>query len=290
MQRALGQAPDGITSLVTRQMTSPRVCRRPRRILLAEDHPVNQRLAVRLLETWGHSVHLVSNGRKAVEANREQDFDLIFLDVQMPEMSGLDAAAIIRSEEKTSGKHTPIVAVTAHAMKGDRERCLKAGMDYYLTKPLNSHALFELIEQFQPKTTFGPAPSAPATQTPEAVSKSAPATSAFDMDKALTRMDGDLPLLQELAQMFLEDFPQQTAKIQTCIQEQDAHGLEHAAHALKGAVGNFGAYAAQEAARRLENMGRAGQMDEAGRAFHKLQQELARLAPALDELVKQKAA
>jgi two-component system sensor histidine kinase/response regulator len=277
--RALGGSVDRSTTITLRKPGTQLQSQCPRRILLAEDHPVNQRLAIRLLERWGHSVHLVSNGLKALEACRSQEFDLIFLDVQMPEMSGLEAATAIRKEEK-HGKHTPIIAMTAHAMKGDRERCLQAGMDFYIAKPLNTQALFELIEQIQPGQTSPPKPDTSTIQ----------ASTDFDLNKALTRLDGDLPLLQELAQMFLQDSPALLRKIETCLEQQDSKGLERAAHALRGAVGNFGAYQAQEAARRLENMGRASQLDEARKALAQLQQEFARLTPSLNELVRGEAA
>jgi two-component system sensor histidine kinase/response regulator len=117
------------------------------RVLLAEDNPVNQRLAVRLLEKRGHSVVVAGNGREALEALEKQSFDLVFMDVQMPEMDGLEATAAIREKEKGSGVHRPIIALTAHAMKGDRERCLASGMDGYLTKPIRPQELDEILEQ-----------------------------------------------------------------------------------------------------------------------------------------------
>jgi two-component system, sensor histidine kinase and response regulator len=116
-------------------------------VLLAEDNPVNQRLAVRLLEKRGHSVVVAGNGREALEALEKQSFDLVFMDVQMPEMDGLEATAAIREKEKGSGVHRPIIALTAHAMKGDRERCLASGMDGYLTKPIRPQELDEILEQ-----------------------------------------------------------------------------------------------------------------------------------------------
>ena len=115
-------------------------------ILLAEDNRVNQVLAVRLLQKRGHTVVLVETGKAVLEASRDGSFDLILMDVQMPEMDGLEATARIRESEKATGKHTPIVAMTAHAMVGDRERCLAAGMDGYISKPLSVKELFETIE------------------------------------------------------------------------------------------------------------------------------------------------
>ena len=120
------------------------------RVLLAEDSLVNQRLAVALLEGRGHTVTVVNNGREAVEKSHAERFDLILMDVQMPEMDGLTATASIRAREKATGLHVPIIAMTAHALKGDREKCLAAGMDDYITKPIHSAELFETIDRFFP--------------------------------------------------------------------------------------------------------------------------------------------
>jgi two-component system sensor histidine kinase/response regulator len=121
------------------------------RILLAEDNPVNQRLATRLLEKRGHSVVVAANGRQALTAFEKERFDLVFMDVQMPVMDGLEATVAIRVKERTSGSRTPIVALTAHAMKGDREKCLEAGMDGYLTKPIRPQELDELLQSYLPR-------------------------------------------------------------------------------------------------------------------------------------------
>ena len=129
--------------LVTRH--SLREAQRGLRVLLAEDNAVNQLLASRLLEKHGHSVVVASNGRKALEALEKQKFDLVVMDVSMPEMDGIEAAAAIRAREGGTGSHIPIIAMTAHAMKGDRERCLAAGMDAYVSKPLRASELFDAI-------------------------------------------------------------------------------------------------------------------------------------------------
>ncbi len=125
--------------------------RRTLRFLLAEDNAVNQRLAVSLLEKRGHQVVVVSNGRDAVAALDEGRFDAVLMDVQMPEMDGFEAAAVIRARDAERGGHTPIVAMTAHALLGDRERCLAAGLDAYVAKPLRPHELFEVLEGLVPR-------------------------------------------------------------------------------------------------------------------------------------------
>jgi len=120
------------------------------RILLAEDNAVNQRLAIRLLEKQGHTVVVANNGREAVSAFERERFNLILMDVQMPEMSGFEATAAIREREQATGAHLPIIAMTAHAMTGDRERCLEAGMDSYISKPIQANELFKLIAELAP--------------------------------------------------------------------------------------------------------------------------------------------
>jgi two-component system sensor histidine kinase/response regulator len=118
------------------------------RVLLAEDNAVNQRLAVRLLEKRGHHVAVAGNGREALDALEKENFDLVFMDVQMPEMDGLEATTIVREKEKNSGLHQAIIALTAHAMKGDREKCLAAGMDGYLTKPIRPQELEVILDEY----------------------------------------------------------------------------------------------------------------------------------------------
>jgi two-component system sensor histidine kinase/response regulator len=116
------------------------------RVLLAEDNTVNQTLAVRLLEKRGYSVIVASDGRAAVEAFEKDQFDVVLMDIQMPGMDGFEATAAIREKEKLTGGHIPIIAMTAHALKGDQERCLSAGMDSYLSKPIRTSELFSRIE------------------------------------------------------------------------------------------------------------------------------------------------
>jgi CheY-like chemotaxis protein len=152
--RVLGSRPDAAkpVQLVTRH--SLREARMPLRILLAEDNVVNQRLAVRLLEKQGHMVFLASDGVKVLEAMEKDSFDLVFMDVQMPVMDGVEATAAIREKEKATGTHIPIVAMTAHAMAGDRQRFLESGMDGYVSKPVHSQELFDAIETaLSPGTT-----------------------------------------------------------------------------------------------------------------------------------------
>jgi CheY-like chemotaxis protein len=148
--RVLGaHAQNGAIPLVTRySLHDGRDPGASLRLLLAEDNAVNQRLAVRLLEKRGHHVVVAGNGAEALAAMEKHEFDLVFMDVQMPEMDGLEATAVIREKEKTTGKHVRIIALTAHAMKGDREKCITGGMDGYLTKPIRPQELDDVLEDF----------------------------------------------------------------------------------------------------------------------------------------------
>jgi signal transduction histidine kinase/DNA-binding response OmpR family regulator/HPt (histidine-containing phosphotransfer) domain-containing protein len=241
---------------------------RPRpgwRVLLAEDNAVNQKLAVRLLEKQGHAVVVAATGQEVLAQLERQRFDVVLMDVQMPGMDGLEATAAIRARENTSGGHLPVIAMTAHAMKGDRERCLAAGMDDYVSKPVQARELFEVMARVVPA---GPA-----------------AAAALDPDVAWERVGGDRGLLRELAQAFGDDYPRSLERVRVAVAAGDRAGLERAAHELKGAVGVFGAAAAVAAALRLETMGREGNLEGAAEACAALEGELLRVRQALTELL-----
>jgi PAS domain S-box-containing protein len=258
--------------LITRH--SLRESRRRLRILLAEDHPVNQRVAVRMLEKRGHLVVVARSGKEAVAIAREQPLDLVLMDVQMPELDGFEATAAIRDQEKATGKHLPIIAMTAHAMEGDRERCLAAGMDGYVAKPVTARGLFEAIESV-----------APAARGPELASTgTGEAEEVLDRDALLGSVEGDMDLLKEILDQFGEDRSKLLSEIRSAISYGDAEALEHTAHTLKGALGALGAKRAFDAALRLEMMGRRGDLSRAGEASAELQEEIERLQPALAAL------
>jgi two-component system, sensor histidine kinase and response regulator len=222
-------------------------------ILLAEDNLVNQRLAIRLLEKHGHTVTTAGNGREALNAvlnnNGARRFDLVLMDVQMPEMSGLEATLAIRAQEQTTGGHMPIIALTAHAMKGDRERCLESGMDGYVSKPIQAAELHQTIAEVCAR--FAPPAITEAGQTLEL---------PFDPVASMDMVEGDQELLTELIGLFLDESP----TLVTAIQESSANGqsdqLMRAAHSLKGMAGNFGAQKVVTLAYELEMLGRNGQL------------------------------
>ncbi len=264
--------PEEPRPLVTRH--SMREMQRRLRVLLAEDNKINQKVAVRLLEKWGHQATVVNDGVEAVAAYKAHEFDLILMDVQMPNMDGLAATAAIREHEQSTGKHTPILATTAHAMKGDREMCINAGMDGYITKPLDADEFCATVNTWYPATKPGPEP-APAEPDTGLV---------FDADEASRKLGGDRELLQELAGMFIQEYPTRLAAIKDAIAAKDSEQLMREAHALKGEVGNFAAQASWDAAYRLENMGRHNQMDEAEAALEQLERQVAKLIEAFATL------
>ncbi len=268
---ALGQPQDdGPQRLVTRHLL--REARQKLRILLAEDNPVNRELAVRLLEKRGHQVAVAQNGREVMAALETQSFDLVLMDVQMPEMDGFQATAAIREKEKTTGSHLRIIAMTAHAMKGDKERCLAAGMDGYVSKPIATEELFETIED----ATVVPVAANPASE--ESIA------SPVNWEEALARVEGDRQLLADMAKLFLEDGPKLFSEARAAVAQGDSKALERAAHALKGSAGNFSAHATYQAALNLEKIGRGGDLTAAEEACGLLEQELARLWPAIETM------
>jgi CheY-like chemotaxis protein len=246
--------------------------RRRRRILLVEDNPVNQKLAIRMLEKWGHAVTLAADGQQAAaifEASGPDGFDLVLMDVQMPVMNGFEATGALRRIERRTGTRVPIVAMTAHAMKGDDDRCLAAGMDGYLSKPIDAAKLFDIIEGVQPSAA--PPPPAP----PSASSQ------LWDPDAALDRVGGDDGLLREMAGLLAAELPRLLGDVRAAVVKADGDVLERAAHKLKGAVGVVGAPDVIAAARQLEGLGRTRDLAQAGAVMQALDREVDRLMPAL---------
>ncbi len=244
------------------------------RVLLAEDNPVNQKLAVGILAKRGHSVRVAQNGREAVEAVEEQPFDLVLMDVHMPEMGGFEATGLIRQRERANGHRLPIVAVTARAMTGDRERCLEAGMDDYLTKPMKVKDLLDIIDRLVVKSTA--AEAGPADNM---------AGSAFEDRVLRDRFDGDLDLLRLVAGTFLESTPPLLRDLRQGIAAGDAGSVSRIAHRLRGSLANFGADEAVEAAFRLERMGAEGDLGGADAVCETLIEGYENLRVGLDRLL-----
>jgi signal transduction histidine kinase/CheY-like chemotaxis protein len=241
------------------------------RILLAEDNAVNRELTLRILSKRGHSVAVVANGKLAVEELEKQPFDVILMDVQMPEMDGFEATAAIRRSEAVTGTRIPIIAMTAHAMKGDRERCLAAGMDGYISKPVQPEELLKITEALA--ADAGPLDTAEE-----------PAHTVMDRSLALARVDGDEALLADLAKLFCEESPKMMAAVQEAVSARDAERLQRAAHSLKGAVATLAAQRAFDAALRMERLGRAGDLADVDKAYAVLESQIERLRSVLETL------
>jgi signal transduction histidine kinase/DNA-binding response OmpR family regulator len=260
---ALGGAAHTPAALPTVSPLTEPGAHRPLHILLAEDNRVNQRVALHTLEKQGHTVVVVGDGQAALTALAQAPFDLVLMDIQMPVLDGLAATAAIRAQEQTQGTHVPIIAMTAHAMRGDRERCLAAGMDGYVTKPLKATDLAAAIAQLRP------AVSSPETRI---------VTPLVDISAALQGVEGDQDLLVDLFEAFQQDYPTQLAELHEAIGTGDAERMAQVAHSLKGAVGYFGAQTVHTLAHRLETMGHQAELEGASAVLQQLERELERLS------------
>jgi CheY-like chemotaxis protein/HPt (histidine-containing phosphotransfer) domain-containing protein len=276
--RALDAGPAAAPPAPAKRTTAPP---RPLRILLAEDNPMNQKLAVRLLEKQGHRVTVANNGREALArlfgpgpadggSAPAPRFDVVLMDVQMPEMDGLTAAATIRERERGTGRHVPVVAMTAHAMKGDQERCLAAGMDAYVSKPIKPDALFAILAEVTP-----PVP-ADGPREPSAGLKQ-----CVCWADALKHVRGDEGLLREVATIFLAEWPGWLSALRNGLERGDAEQLGRTAHTVKGSLGAFAAAAAHAAAEHLEAAATARRWDDAAAALAGLEHEMQVLLPPL---------
>jgi two-component system, sensor histidine kinase and response regulator len=245
------------------------------RILLAEDNRVNQNLATRLLEKRGHRVVVANNGKEALALLTGDVFDLVFMDVQMPEMDGLQATKAIREQENITGLHQPIIAMTALVMKGDQERCIAAGTDGYLSKPISPQQLDEALNSYVHRRCDDIPLKANTRRSP------VPTVNAAEL---LDRIDGDRALLAELVEILRKEYPGQLRDSQESIARGDAKALERVGHALKGALINLSATSASGFAAELESMGRSGNLELAGPKLMELESEMFHVIEILDQL------
>ncbi len=284
----------GVTSLIeltgngdeneTEQVQLP-----PLNILLAEDSFPNQRLAVGLLSKWGQKVMVANNGVEAIAALKREHFDVILMDVQMPEMDGFQATAVIREQESRTGGHLPIIAMTAHAMKGDREECLAAGMDGYVSKPIRQHELKMTLKcvadgilgddldvpsftsgtrvdsaNEQQKTGSTPSPNDQVNAaTKEPPTESTTSTSGLDWESALAAVGGDRELLGEVVDAMVQECPERLNDIDKAIAQNDAASLRRAAHTIKGVLRMFGDTPAGDLAAKMEAAAKEGDCESA---------------------------
>jgi two-component system sensor histidine kinase/response regulator len=234
-------------------------------VLLAEDTPVNQRLAVAILEDRGHTAYVANDGQEAIDLFSTNRLDLILMDVQMPRMDGFQATAAIRTLEAETGRHIPIIAMTAHAMKGDCERCLAAGMDGYISKPIRVERFLSVVEGWilPPERTLA-----------HGVETERPTEAVFDPERALARAMGKRPLLTKLGKLFLAHYPDVLTEIDAALFAGDPRRLERAGHSLKSSACSICADRVAMAAERLEEIGRGGDIADAEPACARLRCEL----------------
>ncbi|MEE8400041.1 MAG: ATP-binding protein, partial [Desulfobacterales bacterium] len=239
------------------------------RILLAEDNVVNQMVAVSILETLGYSADAVANGKEALRALEMIDYSIVLMDCQMPEMDGYEATGEIRNADSNVLNHrVPVIAMTAHAMQGDREKCLDAGMDDYLSKPVEPETISEMIEKWIVKRCSS---WEAETVIPDIVAEQ----DIFDRAGLLDRLTGNEALADEILSEFMEDVPLKLSALREALDKHDASSVQREAHTLKGASANIGALALQGAARQVEVAGRAGDLVKASALSKQLDRQFA---------------
>jgi CheY-like chemotaxis protein len=245
------------------------------KVLVAEDNRFNQQVIQRMLERRGHTVRVVPNGSETLAALGQSAFDLLLLDVNMPEMDGFEAIRTIREREKTSGNHLRVIALTALSGKRDRERCIEAGMDDFLAKPVRAaevDAMLERVTAPQPAVE----PGTPAAD-----------SSLIDATTVLSGCDGDAALLADMIQLFEDEAPKLLARVEAAMQSSNAEQLRIAAHSLRGLISSFSTSAAK-AAQAVEQLGIEGRAGEAGEQYRILSQAVQELRAALPTLTIEK--
>jgi two-component system sensor histidine kinase/response regulator len=264
--------------LVTRHLM--REQQRPLRVLLVEDHIVNQKLALALLDRWGHETEVAENGRIAVDKVLSKDYDVVLMDMQMPVMDGLEATRLIRATQ--TGRRVPIVAMTANAMQGDRERCLEAGMDDYLSKPIKAAELQEMLERFNPRlTTEAGALTALAPLDVQGLEDSV--FGHFDYAGAMRQQD--MEMVEIIADTFTAQWPLDKAKLRANLLANDMQSFMHTVHALKGTLNLFGALPAAELATLMEENANQDHADDMEFLLAQLCEQVEQVIDALRQVV-----
>ena len=269
------------------------------RILVAEDNSLNQQVARGMLEQMGHGVTLAANGREAIEKFKQQTFDLVFMDIQMPIMNGYEAAAIIH-EQQDSRRRIPVIAMTAHAMSGDREKCLEAGMDDYISKPISSDALSALLERNSSRIPADPSPDSHNIPAPPTSEKSPPIRDLLaepaaepgsdsaelpfiNVQLILGRFAGNWNLLQKAVAMFPSETNAALATLEQAHAAKDLAGLQMSAHTLKSIFNMFEASEAADAAFQIESAARSGNLSTEQQLLQ-VKSELRRAVAAVSQL------
>lgn len=296
----LGQPSDSNTSLITRHSLSENKSAGIR-LLLAEDNPVNQKLAVIMLQKAGYAVDAVENGIQVFEQIQNHFYSAVLMDVQMPELDGYEATRRIRAWEAQTGRHVPIIAMTAYAMSGDRELCLQAGMDDYVSKPLEPRSLFSVIERWTQKLDSPKADAGmnagrdrlgntPTDSTPKFDSvprfPPEPESAPADLEASLFRFSDDRDFMLEMAQEFRNHLPVRVLEFNAALQQGDIKTIARLAHNLKGVSLNFSAEPLANAAAQLELCGKQENLADAPRLIEKVAAEIKRLGEYLDSQLK----
>ncbi len=260
---------------------------RPLRILLVEDLPANQKVAKAILEKRGHQVVVVPNGRLAVDLvqGNNEKIDVVLMDIQMPVMDGYQATTAIRRISDSAISQIPIIAMTAHAMQGDREACLSAGMDAYIAKPLDAKNLVDLVEAIPTRPdsiSGGRETSRSQEDSGETLSEEQDHFELLDLEGSLNRLGGDQDLFREFVEIFREDAPGLLKSLVQSVKANDAGELERSAHALKGLISNFGAIRCVEVAQQIENAGKEKKIQSAEPILKPFQELYRRLWSELD--------
>lgn len=274
----------GETPLITRHLVADE--RRRIRILLAEDNVTNQKVALRILEKRGYRADAVADGKEAVAAYAAAPYDLILMDVEMPEMDGFEATKTIRKREEATGRHIPIIAMTAHAMTGQREKCLEAGMDDYVAKPVHPEELFAAIDRQMAAAHSSGILASNGSPPDQAGDGQPPIFDAAGLD---VRLGGDQALAKEVIEVFLNDFPEQMARFLQALREKDQAVSHRQVHSIRGAAASVAAERLRAVALEAEERVRAGAFDEtmemAGKieaAFAEFRAEVSRLGIVSD--------
>jgi signal transduction histidine kinase/CheY-like chemotaxis protein/HPt (histidine-containing phosphotransfer) domain-containing protein len=265
-----------------RENVAPASCPIPLRVLVAEDNAVNREVVAGLLQAAGHTVHAVASGREALDALAVEPFDAVLMDLQMPEMDGFATTAAIRAAETGRSRHLPVIALTARALPGDREECLRRGMDDFIAKPIDPRELQQVLARLRPLAT------GPLVPNQRSCADLADPTAVFDEATFLTRCGGRHELAHQVARLFLSECPRHLARSRAAMDSGDSAALQSAAHTLKGAVGNLSGGAAYLATTRLEDLAREGRLADCPAALSELSAELDRLRVNLRALLAEK--
>ncbi len=243
------------------------------KILLAEDNVVNQKVALKILEKMGYAADIVETGRQAVQRLEEKPYDLVLMDVEMPEMDGIEATRTIRGQESSVLNHDVyIIAMTAHAMKQDMERCLEAGMNDYVTKPIQKKELKEAIERCGNRVNERPS---------EETRKEGHGLPVFDRELLVEQTGVDDEFIAEIIKVFMKDFGKHLDVLEDAVIKGDASRVHHHAHTMKGACANICAIALREAAHEMEKAGKSGDLSNAGHQLKNIKKEFSILEETL---------